>query len=99
MIEDNSAATHLYRIAQESVQNAIRHGKASKIVVELTADPQVRRLSITDNGVGFPADGRVNAGMGLRTMNHRAHVIDATFSVARLKKGGSRVVCEWHPEK
>jgi two-component system sensor kinase FixL len=93
-MEDNSAATHLYRIAQESVQNAIRHGKASRVIIELTAGPKMVRLSVVDNGVGIPGDGQLKAGMGLRTMSHRAHVIGGAFHIRRQTKGGSRVVCE-----
>ena len=94
MIQDNSVATHLYRIAQEAVQNAIRHGKASRINIELSAARNSVKLSITDNGVGFPGEGQLKAGMGLRTMSHRAHVIGGSLDIKRQSRGGSRVVCE-----
>ena len=94
MVEDNSIATHLYRIAQEAVQNAIRHGKASRIVIELAGAVNAVRLSVTDNGVGFPDGGQVKTGMGLRTMAHRAHVIGGSINIKRQSRGGSRVVCE-----
>jgi len=94
MIADNSVATHLYRIAQESIQNAIRHGKASRITIELLTARSGIKLSVTDNGIGFPLPDQLKSGMGLRTMNHRAHVIGATFSIARLPKGGSRMTCD-----
>ena len=94
IMEDNSAATHLYRIAQESVQNAIRHGKASRIIIELAGARKAVRLSVVDNGVGIPGDGQLKAGMGLRTMAHRAHVIGGALQIHRQTKGGSRVVCE-----
>lgn len=94
MIEDNSVATHLYRIAQEAVQNAIRHGKASRIGIELARPSDVVRLSVADNGVGFPDDAQPRTGMGLRTMKHRADVIGGSLSIKRLSRGGSRVVCE-----
>ncbi len=94
MVEDNLVATHLYRIAQEAVQNAIRHGKASKVVIELASTRNGVKLSVVDNGVGFPGDGQVKAGMGLRTMSHRAHVIGGSLNIKRQSRGGSRVVCE-----
>jgi PAS domain S-box-containing protein len=94
MIADNSAATHLYRIAQESVQNAIRHGKASRVTIELLTTRNGVQLSVLDNGVGFPKPDQLKSGMGLRTMNHRANVIGATFSIARLPKGGTHMTCD-----
>jgi signal transduction histidine kinase len=50
----DSAATHLYRIAQEAVTNAVKHGKATVISIELEAEPGCAVLSITDNGTGLP---------------------------------------------
>jgi len=94
MITDNSAATHLYRIAQESVQNALRHGKASRVTLELLSTRKGIHLSVTDNGIGFPSLDQLKAGMGLRTMNHRAHVIGAAFSIAPLPRGGTRMSCD-----
>ena len=93
-IDDNSTATHLYRIAQEAVQNAIRHGKASKVVIELASTGNGVKLSVADNGVGFPDDGQAKRGMGLRTMGHRAQVIGGLLTIRRATRGGSRVVCE-----
>ena len=87
-------ATHLYRIAQEAVQNAVRHGKASRITIELNSRPGTVRLCVTDNGVGFPNDDQMKPGMGLRTMGHRAHVIGGVLDIRRQARGGSRVVCE-----
>ena len=94
MIADNSAATHLYRIAQESVQNAIRHGKASRVSIELLSTRNGIHLCVTDNGIGFPNPDQLKSGMGLRTMNHRAHVIGASFSIVRLPRGGTRMTCD-----
>ncbi|HVT80736.1 MAG TPA: sensor histidine kinase, partial [Phycisphaerae bacterium] len=94
MIADNSAATHLYRIVQEAVQNAIRHGKASRVTIDLVTTRNGIQISVTDNGIGFPNPDQLKSGMGLRTMNHRAHAIGAQFSVGRLPAGGSRVTCD-----
>jgi len=93
LVRDNSVATHLYRIAQEAVQNAIRHGKASRIVIRLAGDDQQITLSIADNGVGFGKHGDGKPGMGLRTMSHRAHVIGATLGITPGRKGGTQVIC------
>ena len=96
LFADNSAATHVYRIAQEAVQNAIRHGKATAIAIELI--PRGKggwRLVIRDNGTGLPAK-NLQPGMGLRTMTHRAQVIGAAFSLEPLpEKQGSRMTLEF----
>ncbi|MGN6369208.1 MAG: PAS domain-containing sensor histidine kinase [Phycisphaerae bacterium] len=94
MIADNSIATHLYRIVQESVQNSIRHGKASIVTIELLTTRNGVQLSVSDNGVGLPAGEQLRPGMGLRTMNHRAHVVGAKFNIDRLPKGGTRAVID-----
>lgn len=92
-LTDNEAATHLYRIAQESVQNAIRHGKASRIVIRLTREGQHLSLAITDNGNGFAPQQARRAGLGLRTMAHRASAIGATLTIGPAPKRGVRVQC------
>src|SRR6185436_12336348 len=78
LLEDPAASTHLYRIAQEAANNAIKHGHATKIDVSLTRDPASGTivLSVGDNGIGFqqpPA--ATHKGMGLHTMNYRAAMI------------------------
>ncbi len=93
-LPDNSVATHLYRIAQEAVQNAIRHGKASRIVIELADRRDGLRLSVSDNGVGFPDSRALEPGIGLRTMSHRAQVVGGTLRIRRQARGGTRVECE-----
>jgi two-component system sensor kinase FixL len=93
-VPDNSVATHLYRIAQEAAQNAIRHGKASRIIIDLADGRDGLRLSVSDNGVGFPQAKALNPGIGLRTMSHRAQVVGGTLRIRRQAKGGTRVDCE-----
>jgi PAS domain S-box-containing protein len=92
-ISDKAVATHLYRIAQEAVANAIKHGKASTVEISLanTADKTV--LSISDNGVGFKSPGQAGTGMGLRTMQYRAGTIGAALLVQTPTQGGTRIVC------
>ncbi len=92
MIPDLSVATHLYRIAQEAVANAIKHGKAGAVEISLTNTGGKTLLSITDNGVGIrsPVPG---GGMGLRSMQYRAGLVGATLLVQALAKGGTRILC------
>jgi len=96
-IHDDAVANHLYRIAQEAVNNAIKHGRASQIRIELnqltdTGGPGIE-LSITDDGVGLPKDGGNGSGMGLRIMNYRAKTIGGTLRMQRRPHGGTAVTC------
>ncbi|MDB6024737.1 MAG: Multi-sensor signal transduction histidine kinase [Verrucomicrobiales bacterium] len=87
-------ATHLFRIAQEAVTNAIKHGKAKEISIRLETKLQKIILTIKDNGTGFsqPSSGTTK-GMGLRIMQYRAGMIGATLLFQRQTKGGTAVVC------
>ena len=93
LIHDHGVATHLYRIAQESVNNAVKHGKAKSIEVALTADSRRATLRITDDGVGFSAASAKGNGIGLRTMQYRAAMIGATLVAESLETRGVRVSC------
>lgn len=94
LIHDERAAEHLYRIAQEAVGNAIKHGKAGNIAIQLSAVDEGYLLRIHDDGVGLPEPLPANTGMGLRIMANRSHVIGATFSARRdEEEGGTTVTC------
>jgi signal transduction histidine kinase len=94
-LQDNTAATHLYRIAQESVNNAIRHGKARHVQIGLTTQRSILALSVSDDGIGF-RPGRPREGMGIRIMRYRTATIGGTFSICRRPSGGTEVNCEVH---
>jgi PAS domain S-box-containing protein len=79
LIHDNPTAIHLYRIAQESVQNAIRHGRATRVVIALSARKGAVKLRITDNGRGFPRTLPETRGMGLEIMKYRARMIGGSL--------------------
>jgi signal transduction histidine kinase len=91
----HAAATsgHLYRIAQESISNAIKHGKAKNIVIQLEALDEGIALHVRDDGLGLPELPPKNAGMGLRIMAHRAVMIGARFTARRGDSGGTVVSC------
>jgi PAS domain S-box-containing protein len=93
-VDNINSATHLYRIAQEAVHNAIKHGKAQHVVIRLhlANDGQVV-LSVEDDGVGFPEVMENKEGMGLRIMNYRARMIGASLNIAKRLSGGSIVSC------
>ncbi len=86
-------ATHLYRIAQEAVTNAIRHGKASFITISLQKIKKQIRLIITDNGIGIPEKALRKSGMGLRIMHYRSRIIDAILEVKPDSNKGTIVTC------
>ncbi len=84
---------HLYRIAQEAVQNALKHSGAKSIDIELAARPGDLRLSVVDDGQGVIA-ASASSGLGMRTMRFRASAIGGRLSVTRGANGGNSVVCE-----
>ncbi len=85
---------HLYRIAQEAIRNAVRHGDAHRIVIALVSHDRAHRLSITDDGSGFdPALVQSAPERGLQLMGHRAGMIGGTFSVTSKPGRGARVTC------
>lgn len=85
-------AEQLYRIAQEAVTNAIKHGRATRINVTVFGSPSNSRLSVSDNGTGF--DGKAaHGGMGLQIMRHRARSLGGLIDIRRGRSGGARVLC------
>ncbi len=90
---DNVVATHLYRIAQEAVSNAARHGRAKSIVVTLERTIEGIQLSIKDDGSGFRVSPNRAGGMGLHIMRYRAELIGATLTIDVGKGSGARVTC------
>jgi two-component system, NarL family, sensor histidine kinase NreB len=93
LIEENATATHLFRIAQEAVSNAIKHGKASRVEIALTAAAGQKTLEVKDNGVGIPRDVERSKGMGLRIMRYRAGVIGGSLTIQRGPHGGTILTC------
>jgi signal transduction histidine kinase len=87
-------ANHLYRIAQEAVQNAVKHGKPKTIRIALKELAGSVELRVQDDGVGFPGKPRRRkAGMGVQNMQARADIIDASLDIRPGKQGGTRVTC------
>ncbi|MDA8217637.1 MAG: ATPase, partial [Dehalococcoidales bacterium] len=81
-----------YRIAYEALNNAARHGYATRVEVLLQVTPPFFDLVITDNGVGFDATAAPRAGaFGLRGMRERAALIGAELTVVSAPGEGTRV--------
>lgn len=93
IIDDSDIATNLYYIAQEAVQNAVRHGDAGNIVVNLQlTDDGVLSMRIVDNGRGFLGeDVAASRGSGLRIMNYRSRLVGGSLEVASEPSRGTTV--------
>ena len=96
MVKDADVATHLYRIAQEAVHNAVKHGRGTRITIRLTADVNRGCITITDDGGGIPEPPKPGTGMGLAIMQYRAGMIGGTLDVRRAEAGGTIVTCSFH---
>jgi len=94
-VSDPAVATHLYRIAQEAVHNAIRHGKARNIGIGLGRAGGLVTLTVQDDGRGLGAGAPPTQGMGLRNMKYRASMIGGNLT---LEPGvqGAIVTCSFH---
>jgi PAS domain S-box-containing protein len=91
-ITDPASLIQLYRITQEAMSNAIRHGKAQNIYIDVAHAGGRMILSVEDDGVGIdPVSSRF--GLGLRTMQHRATLIGATLTIEAADPGGTVVTC------
>ncbi|HEU0274053.1 MAG TPA: PAS domain S-box protein [Candidatus Udaeobacter sp.] len=99
-ISDPGVAMHLYRIAQESLNNSLKHAKASEVMVSLEMRDDRAVLTIEDNGVGFSISEANGArqGMGLRTIAYRAGIIDADLQVQSAPGKGTKVICTFSSE-
>jgi PAS domain S-box-containing protein len=85
---------HLYRIAQEAVQNALKHSGATTIDIELWSRPGELVLSVVDDGRGLNSETDIRSGLGMRTMRFRASAIGGRLSITRGANGGNSVVCD-----
>jgi two-component system CheB/CheR fusion protein len=92
-LNDQTAASQLFRIAQEAVSNSIRHGKATQIVIQLREQRGRIMIMVGDNGSGFPKTISKTNGMGLRIMQSRAGMIGATLLLENSPAGGAKVTC------
>ena len=92
-INDVSAAIHLYRIAQEAITNAVRHGRAKHIKIELIAKDDVISLTVENDGLEFLPGQIQTHGMGLKIMHYRAEIINGSLSIHKGAHGGAMVAC------
>ncbi len=84
---------HIYRIIQEAVNNAIRHGKAGRIEVSITRLHDELHLSVKDDGVGISSLSNARKGLGIYGMASRASFLNATFDIRSSPNAGTDVSC------
>jgi signal transduction histidine kinase len=86
--------TQLYKIAQEAVTNAIKHGRTKRVTLSLAGQPDQVVLSVQNNGVPFPdLRSHSNTGMGLRIMRYRANLIGASLNIKGTGNHGTLLTC------
>jgi signal transduction histidine kinase len=92
-IDDDAAATHLYRIAREAVINANKHAHARQIVVKLERVRKELVLRVIDDGVGLPKQVKPQQGLGFHIMNYRAQLMGGRLEIDSPQTGGTCVSC------
>jgi len=93
LMNDNIVATHLFKIAQEAVSNAVKHAKAKLIEISLTQNGDQIILIVKDDGMGFIPDTQNSKGIGLKIMKYRSHMIGASFEVKPNSPRGAILKC------
>lgn len=96
-VKDPTVAHHLFRIAQEAINNALKHGRPESIILSLLGSGSELDLRIRDDGVGVSTkqnrDDTQRRGMGMRIMRHRASLIGANLTIRSPRQGGTLVTC------
>ena len=93
LIRDNGVAMHLYRIAQEAINNATKHGNATYVLVSLIEDGNATTLRIADDGTGISKTATESDGMGLGLMQYRAHLVGGELHIEESPSGGTVISC------
>jgi PAS domain S-box-containing protein len=92
--DDGGLGIHIYRIAQEAVTNAVKHGRAQRIDIILRCRRHKLTMVVRDNGVGMPRRLREGKEMGLRALKYRAAVIGGSLTLKPNPRGGTEILCE-----
>jgi signal transduction histidine kinase len=89
----NNVTLQLYKIAQEAVSNAIKHGKATQVSIGLLCDEAQLTMTIKNDGLPFVQPSGTSTRMGLRIMHYRANTIDAELEIKASGSTGTMVTC------
>lgn len=93
-VPDDTAALHLYRVAQEAVTNAVKHSGARNILIHLDRSPTHVCVSVQDDGKGFVVTKKRTKGLGLHMMRYRANALGGELKIERRKTGGMDITCK-----
>jgi two-component system, chemotaxis family, CheB/CheR fusion protein len=91
-VPDDTAALHLYRVAQEAVANAVKHSGAKNVLINLDRNPDHICVSVQDDGKGFTMRKR-GKGLGLHMMRYRANALGGELKIERRRTGGTDITC------
>lgn len=92
-IENHTMALHLYRIVQEAINNAVKHGKAKDVDVRLLKNDHHLVLLIEDDGNGFIDEAKDHEGKGILIMKHRVGMMGGILELARTQRDKTRLRC------
>jgi PAS domain S-box-containing protein len=95
LIHDTAVATNLYHIAQEAVNNTVKHAQAKNVHIRLFSGEREGALIIKDDGVGIPRPSSPHSGVGLHIMSYRAGMIGGNLEVRRGQPHGTVVTCRF----
>ncbi|HSJ03630.1 MAG: histidine kinase [Verrucomicrobium sp.] len=93
-LDSVETATHLFRMAQEAVNNALKHATATEIRIGLEMRDSKVILEVDDDGVGLEETATSHGGLGMRVMAYRARLIGGDLQIGPAPAGGTRVRCE-----
>ncbi len=93
LMADNVVSGHLYRIAQEAVNNALKHGAPGQIEIRLDQRKGLVQLQISNNGKELSETGETSRGIGLQVMQHRANIVGGTLTIGSAPGQGVTVTC------
>lgn len=89
---DEAATVHLYRIAQEAITNAVKHGRATRVELDCKVSSERLILNVADNGSGL-SGAEPRPGLGLRIMGYRARMVGGEIDLCDREGGGSVLTC------
>jgi two-component system, LuxR family, sensor kinase FixL len=92
-VKNHNMALHLYRIGQEAISNAVRHGKPDEIKVRLSSNEYHTSLTVMDDGDGFSNEPNPRLGTGIEIMKHRAGIMGGVLEIARTLDNLTQVRC------
>jgi PAS domain S-box-containing protein len=92
-VENSEIALHLYRIAQEAVNNALKHASPQHIDIRLASADGMLELSVRDDGIGIPDQAEREGRLGLHLMRYRANIIGGHLQIGPATNGGTEIRC------